>query len=98
MRSMPRTTKTLDEQIAEAERVRKLAASRLAKLQGKKQSVNRKRENHRKMIIGGAMLTHIQHDPEFDKVFRVALHKAITRAIDREAIADLLNEEPAGPN
>jgi hypothetical protein len=95
---MPRSKKTLDELIAEAEQARKLAASRLAQLQGKKQSANRKRENHRKMIIGGGLMTHARIDPEFDKVFRVALHKAITRAIDREAIADLLADEPTGPN
>jgi hypothetical protein len=98
MRSMPRSKKTITEQIAEAEQDRKEAAARLTKLRGIEQKANRKRENHRKMIIGGGLMTHAQHDPEFDKVFRVALHKAITRKIDREAIADLLTDELTEPN
>jgi hypothetical protein len=96
--AMPRTKKTLDEMIAEAEETRKQAAARLSELRGRKQSANRKADNHRKIVIGGAMLADSAMHPETARLLRDVLRRAVTRDIDKEAVADLLMVESGSAN
>ena len=89
---MARMKKTLEEQIAEAEKLRAQAAAKLAKLHGQKASLSRKAEARRKIVIGGAMLADSAIHPETGKLLRDVLRRAVTRDIDKEAVADLLTQ------
>ncbi len=62
----------------------------LERLQAKQSAAARKADARRKIIVGGAVLAHAEHDPAFAKVLKAALQKAVTRDKDREAVSDLL--------
>lgn len=76
-----RTTRTLEQQIAEAE-------ARLARLR----TQSRQLENGQKIILGGMLLSATRHDPKIRAWVLQEAEKAITRDIDRKRIQPLLEE------
>lgn len=62
----------------------------LERLQAKQSVAARKADARRKIIVGGAVLAHAEHDAAFAKALKAALQKAVTREKDREAVSDLL--------
>ena len=80
---------TLQQQLANAE----LKANRLrAQL-----AENRRADDaRRKIVIGGTMLAAMGDDEELRGKVLALLRERVTRPLDREVIADLLGETPAG--
>ena len=75
----------LDRQIAAAESEAKAAA--------------RKLDARRKIIIGGAVLAGIADSPGLAEMVKTVLAQRVTRALDRAAVADLLDGTPkTGPD
>ena len=87
---MPRSQKSLDEQLAEiTKRKDQLEAKRLALLAVKK-SADRKLDARRKIIVGAAVMAHAELNPSFADALREALDAGVQREIDRAVVADLL--------
>ncbi len=87
---MPRSRKTLDEQLAELTKKRDhLEARRLALVAAKK-NTDRKLDARRKIIVGAAVLAHAELDPAFADRLREVLDQAVQRPLDRRDIPDLL--------
>ncbi len=55
-----------------------------------KKKADRKLDARRKIIVGAAVLAHAEIDPGFADKLRAVLDLAVTRPVDRAAIADLL--------
>jgi exonuclease III len=84
--------KSIDEQIAEEKRRSAEALARIAALKARQRAIDRKTDNHRKIIVGGAVMAHMKLDPQFRKEVIAALNKAVTEAKHRSVIPDLLDE------
>ena len=65
----------------------------MAELKARQHAEDRKRDNHRKIIVGAAAIAHVKIDPQFRKDLRNALNKAVTDTKPRAVIADLLDEK-----
>ena len=76
-----RASRTLEQQIAEAE-------ARLARLR----TQSRQLENGQKIILGGMLLAATRHDPKIRAWVLEETHKAITRDIDKKRLQPLLDE------
>jgi len=85
--------KTTAQLIAEEERKSGELKARLEELKARQRAEERKKENHRKIIVGAAVLAHIKIDPRFRKAVQDALDKAVTDPKHREAIRDVLSEK-----
>jgi hypothetical protein len=59
--------KTTEELIAEEEKKGEQVKARMAELKARQKVEERKRENHRKIIVGAAVMAHIRIDPRFRK-------------------------------
>ncbi len=87
---MPRSRKSLDEQLAELTKRRdQIEARRLALLAAKK-TTDRKLDARRKIIVGAAVMAHAELHPAFADQLREILNVAVQRSVDRGVIADLL--------
>lgn len=62
---------------------------RLKALEARQKQADRKADTRRKIIVGGAVLAHAA----FAESLREVLRLAVTRDIDKKAIADLLQKE-----
>ncbi len=90
---MPNTRKTTEELIAEeGKKVQQLRA-RMAELKARQKAEERKRDNHRKIVVGAAIMAHIKIDGHFRKDVRDALNLAVTDPKHRGVIPDLLDEQ-----
>ena len=67
--------------------------AKLKALDARESAAKRKLDARRKIIIGGAVMAHAEHDKEFAAALKKALSVAVTRDSDKTVIADLLNEE-----
>ena len=76
-----RASRTLEQQIAEAE-------ARLARLR----TQSRQLENGQKIILGGMLLAATRHDPKIRAWVLEEAHKAITRDVDKKRLQPLLDE------
>ena len=76
-----RASRTLEQQIAEAE-------ARLARLR----TQSRQLENGQKIILGGMLLAATRHDPKIRAWVLEEAHKAVTRDIDKKRLQPLLDE------
>jgi exonuclease III len=85
--------KTTEELIAEEEKKSEQVKARIAELKSRQRVEERKRDNHRKIVVGGAVMAHIRIDPRFRKAVQEALNNAVTDPKHRAAIPDLLNEK-----
>jgi hypothetical protein len=81
---MPGGRKTTEELIAEEERKAEQVKARMAELKTRQRVEDRKRDNHRKIVVGAAAMAHIRIDPQFRKALRDALTKAVTDPKHRE--------------
>jgi hypothetical protein len=87
--SMPKTRKTLDEQLQELRDKKEAIEKKLEAAEKRKSDSERKLDTRRKIIIGGALKAHAEIDPEFRRVMQTALQKSVA-AKDRALVADLL--------
>ncbi len=65
-------------------------AQKLNSLSQQAKTQERKRDTRRKIIIGGAVLAHLDKDAAFAASIRSLLGASVGRINDREVIADLL--------
>jgi hypothetical protein len=85
--------KTTEELIAEEEKKGEQVKARMAELKARQKVEERKRDNHRKIIVGAAVMAHIRIDPRFRKAVQEALNKAVPDPKHRAVIPDLLDEK-----
>jgi hypothetical protein len=85
--------KTTEELIAEEEKKGEQVKARMAELKARQKVEERKRDNHRKIIVGAAVMAHIRIDPRFRKDLQNALNRAVTDPKHRAVIPDLLDEK-----
>jgi hypothetical protein len=85
--------KTTQELIAQELKKSERAKARIAELKGQERADERKRDSHRKIVVGAAVIAHIRIDPQFRKELREALNKAVTDPKHRAVIPDLLDEQ-----
>jgi exonuclease III len=90
---MPNVRKTTEELIAEEEKRVEQLKARMAELKARQRGEDRRRENHRKIVVGAAVMAHIRIDSQFRKDVREALNKAVTEPKHRNVIPDLLSEQ-----
>ena len=90
---MPHGRKSTQQRIDEEEKKSEQVKARIAELKAQQRADERKRENHRKIVVGAAVIAHVKIDPRFRKEVRDALTKAVTDPKHKAVIADLLDEE-----
>ena len=83
--------KTIEELIAEEEKKSEQVKARMAELKARQKAEDRKRDNHRKIVVGAGIMAHIKIDPRFRKAVQEALNKAVTEPKQRAVIPDLLD-------
>ena len=88
-------TKDYSDQIAALRAQQEKTAKQILSLQSKAKDEQRKRDTRRKIVVGGAILVAMEKDEQFARVIKLLLSRQVGRAIDREAIADLLPPNPA---
>jgi hypothetical protein len=91
--TMPHVRKTIEELIAEEEKKSEQARARIAELKAQRRADERKRDAHRKIVVGAAVIAHVKIDPHFRKEVRDALTKAVTDPKHKAVIPDLLDEK-----
>jgi len=92
-RSMAHPRKSIDELIAEEQKKSEEARARIAELKARQRAEDRKKDSHRKIVVGAAAMAHIKIDAQFRKALREALNKAVTDPRHRAVIPDLLDEK-----
>jgi hypothetical protein len=90
---MAHVRKTTQQLIAEEEKKGEQIKARVAELKARQKTDERKRDNHRKIVVGAAAMAHIRIDPQFRKALRDALNAAVTDPKQRAVIPDLLDEQ-----
>jgi hypothetical protein len=90
---MAQVRRTTEELLAEEEKKRKQVTDRMAELKARRRIEERRRDTHRKIVVGAAAMAHVKIDPQFRKDLRNALIKAVTDPKHRAVIADLLDEK-----
>ena len=90
---MAHARKTTEELIAEEEKKAEQVRARMAELKARQHAEERKRDNHRKIVVGAAAMAHVRIDPQFRKALIAALNKAVTDPKQRAVIPDLLDEK-----
>jgi len=90
---MANVRKSTEELIAEEEKKSEQVKARMAELKARQRVEERKRDNHRKIVVGAAIMAHIKIDGHFRKEVRDALNLAVTDPKHRNVIPDLLNEQ-----
>ena len=90
---------TLEEKIAavkaKKEKLNAKLDARLDNLEAKAKNDKRKLDTRRKIIVGGAILAHIEKHPDFAKSVTAILASSVGRPNDLKAVADLLPPSPA---
>jgi hypothetical protein len=90
--------KPLTDRISELKAQRQKLAARQSALEAKAKQEDRKRDTKRKIVVGGAMLAAIEHEPALASEVGRVLARFVTRDQDRSAVADLLAPSPAPAN
>lgn len=83
LESLRKRKAQLERRIADAESEAKVAA--------------RKLDARRKIVVGGAVLAAIADSPGLAAMVKTVLAQRVTRALDRAAVADLLDAPPPKP-
>jgi len=86
---MPKTRKTLDEQLEALKQKKEAIERQLGAVERRKHETDRKLETRRKIIVGGAVIAHAVIDPDFRRALQAALQKAVAPK-DRSLVADLI--------
>jgi hypothetical protein len=84
--------KPITDKIAALKARQEKLASQLSSLSAKAKTEERKRDTRRKILVGGAVLAAIESDTGLAEMVRLALDMNLTRPVDREVIADLLEQ------
>jgi exonuclease III len=90
---MAHVRKTTEELIADEEKKSEQVKARMAELKARQRVEERKRDNHRKIVVGAAVIAHIKIDPRYRKATQEALNKAVPDPKHRAVIPDLLDEK-----
>jgi hypothetical protein len=90
---MAQGRKTTQELIAEEQKRAEQVRARMSELKTRQRVEDRKRDSHRKIVVGAAAMAHIRIDPQFRKALRDALNTAVTEPKHRAVIPDLLDEQ-----
>jgi exonuclease III len=90
---MAHVHKTTEELIAEEEKKSEQVKARISELKSRQRVEERKKDNHRKIVVGAAVIAHIKIDARFRKAVQEALSTAVTDPKHRAVIPDLLNEK-----
>ena len=85
----------VEERIAKIKEKKQILDARLNALEQKAKSESRKRETRQKIIVGGAVIAHMEKNPSFAAAIRALLAASVGRPNDKEAIAELLAAAPA---
>jgi exonuclease III len=85
--------KSIEARIADEQKKTEEARARIAALKARQRAEDRKKDSHRKIVVGAAAMAHIKIDPQFRKVLREALNLAVTDPKHRAVIPDLLDEQ-----
>jgi len=75
---MAQGRKTTQELIAEEQKRAEQVRARMSELKTRQRVEDRKRDSHRKIVVGAAAMAHIRIDPQFRKALRDALNTAVT--------------------
>ena len=94
---MPKTRKTLDEQLEALKQKKEAIEKQLNAVETRKKETDRKLETRRKIIVGGALIAHAEIDPDFRAAMQAALQKAVAPK-DRALVADLIRSGVADAN
>jgi hypothetical protein len=99
---MAKTRKTLDEQLASLKQKKEAIEKQLSAVETRKKETDRKLDTRRKIIVGGALITHSEIDSDFRQAMQSALQKAVAPK-DRPLVADLIRsvadgDKPARPS
>jgi hypothetical protein len=87
--------KPLPDRIAELKQRKHKLTARLNTLESKAKKEDRKRDTRRKIIVGGAVLAHMEKDHAFANWLRSLLACSVGRINDRQTISDLLPPAPS---
>jgi hypothetical protein len=90
---MAHVRKSTEELIHDEEKKAEQVRARMAELKARQRVEDRKRDNHRKIIVGAAVISHIKIDPRYRKATQDALNKAVPDPKHRAVIPDLLDEK-----
>jgi exonuclease III len=90
---MAHVHKTTEELIADEEKKSEQVKARISELKSRQRVEERKKDNHRKIVVGAAVIAHIKIDARFRKAVQEALSTAVTDPKHRAVIPDLLNEK-----
>jgi exonuclease III len=90
---MAHVHKTIEELIAEEEKKSQQVKAKIAGLKSRQRVEERKKDNHRKIVVGAAVIAHIKIDARFRKAVQEALNNAVSDPKHRAVIPDLLNEK-----
>ena len=85
----------LPDRIAELKTRKSQLTVRLNALESKAKKEARKHDTRRKIIVGGAVLAHMEKDHAFADWLRSLLASSVGRINDRDTISDLLPDVPA---
>ena len=79
---------------------RKAALERdIASVKREARTAARKQDTRRKIVVGGAVLAALADSPGLAAMVQAVLAQRVTRALDRAAVADLLDGTPkTGPD
>jgi hypothetical protein len=86
--------KPVSDRIAALKAKQAAMAAELNKLERKAKVDVRKRDTRRKIIVGGAVLAHMEKHPDFAQTMIAILAASVGRPIDRAVVADLLPPSP----
>jgi hypothetical protein len=64
--------------------------AKIAEIEAKEKTEERKRDTRRKIIVGGAVLAHAALHPAFAEELKGVLKLAVTRDRDRDTIKDFV--------
>jgi exonuclease III len=90
---MAQGRKTTQELIAEEQKKAEQVRTRMAELKSRQRIEERKKDSHRKIVVGAGVMAHVKIDPQFRKAVRDALNKAVPDPKHRGVIPDLLDEQ-----
>ncbi len=83
-------TKPIIDRIAKLKAQKEKLGSRLNALEAKAKQEDKRRDVHRKIVVGAAVLDHIAKSPKFASQLAILLDQAVKRPADRDVVADLL--------
>ena len=88
--STPTTKPTKTDKLAALKQKEQQLKAKIAALEARQKTADRKKDARRKIVVGGAVLAHAALHPAFADELKAILKVAVTRDSDRETIGDIL--------